>query len=122
MDEKLVAVADRLLLDLPGGVDEIALAVEFSDVPRLLNSDPVDSTDKTAVGSRRGGLLELPQIFRQAGDRRRRIDDVFRAVERKRAPALREVAVVTDIHAELAIAGAEDRPVGVAGLEEEFLP
>ena len=122
VDDQLVLVAAGDLLDLAARIDEIALAVELADVPRRLGADPVDGADVDAVGDRARRLLELPQIFGEAGHGRRRVDDVFGAVQRQRPPAFREMAVVADVDAELAVGGLEHRPVGGAGLEEELLP
>jgi hypothetical protein len=67
-------------------------------------------------------LLELPQVLTQAGDRRRRVEDDLGAVEAEFAPALGEVAVVTDIDADLTDRGVEDRIAEVAGPKVELLP
>src|SRR6185312_3064534 len=108
--------------DLPAGIDEVALPVELADVPGQLSADAVDGTDPAAVGGGRRGLLQLPQVLRQAGDRRRRVDDIFRSIQGERPPAFGEVAVIADVNAELAVAGLEHRPLRRAGLEEELLP
>ena len=51
-------------LDLAAWVDEIALAVEFADVPWSFNANPIDGADVNAIGDGGGGLLQLPEIFR----------------------------------------------------------
>ena len=45
----------------------------------------------------------------------------LRAVQRQRAPAFREMAVVADVDAELDVCGLEHRVAQVARLEEELL-
>ena len=63
MDQQLVLVAAGDRLDFAARIDEIALAVEFADVPRRLDADPVDRPDVEAVGDRRpetyGSLTEI---------------------------------------------------------------
>src|SRR6185312_10120682 len=107
--------------DLAARIDEIGRAVEPADVPRRLGADPVDGADVTAIRGGRGGLFEFPQILAEAGDRRGGIDDILGTVQGETAPALREMPVVADIDAELAIAGLEHRPARIARLEKELL-
>ena len=78
--------------------------------------------DEVAVGDRVRGLLELPQVLGQAGDRRRRVEDDLRAVQSEDARALREMAVVADVHADLAGRGVEDGVAEVARAKIELLP
>ena len=85
--DQLVLVAAGDLLDLAARVDEIALAVELADVPRRFLADAVDGADIDAVGDGGGRLLQLPQIFAEAGDGRGRIDDVVGAIEGEGTPA-----------------------------------
>src|SRR5688572_3774216 len=122
VDDELVLVAAGDLLDLAARVDEIALAVEFTDVPGRFLADAVDGADIDAVGDGGGRLLQLPEILAEASDGGGRIDDVVGAVERECAPAFGEMAVVADVDAELAIARLEHRELRRAGLEEEFFP
>ena len=68
MDQELVLVPAGDRLDHAARVDEIALAVEFADIPRRFLADPVDRADIDAVRHRRGRLFEFPEIFGQAGD------------------------------------------------------
>lgn len=86
VDEQLVLVAAGNRLDLSARVDEIALAVEFPDVPGGFPAHAIDGAAIDAIGDGGGGLLELPQIFRQTGDGCRRVDDIFRAIQRERPP------------------------------------
>src|SRR4029077_13265192 len=53
---------------------------------------------------------------------RRRVENQIGAVETEGAPALGEVAVVADVHADLADGGVEDRIAAIAGTEVELLP
>src|SRR6185312_11375292 len=95
-------------------------AVEAPDVPRRFGADAVDRADIAAVGCGRGGLLQFPKILRKTGDRRRRVDDIFGAVEGEGPPAFGKMPVVADIDAELAVGGLEHRPTRIAGLKKEF--
>src|SRR5262249_6952367 len=86
---------DELVLVLAGGadevaarVDEVARSVEFADVPRRLGPDAVRRRDEVPVGHRVRRLLELPEVLRQTGDGRRRIEDDLRAVQPEEARAL----------------------------------
>src|SRR6266852_8334203 len=67
-DEQFILVAAGLLHDFPARVAEVALAVEFADLPRMLGTDAVDGDDKIGVGHGVSGLLEFPKIFGEAGD------------------------------------------------------
>ena len=58
----------------------------------------------------------------ETGDRGGGVDDILRAVQGQRPPALGEVPVVADIDAQPAIGRREYGIAGVAGLEEEFFP
>src|SRR5690242_7921452 len=89
--DELVLVLAGLGDDLAARIHEIARAIELADVPGRLGADAVAGADIDAVGDRGGGLLEIPEILREASYRRRGIDDVFGAVQRERAPALGEV-------------------------------
>src|SRR5207245_7883470 len=101
---------------------EVARAVEFSDVPRRLGAHAIDATHEVAVGHRVRGLLELPEILREARDRRRRIEDDLRAVQAEQSRALGEMPVVADVAANLRVARLKGRITEIAGLEEVFLP
>src|SRR5688572_6622988 len=95
-DDEGVLVARRLGDDLAARVAEVALAVELADVPRLLVADAVDGADEVAVGDGVRGLFELPEVFREARDRGRGVEDYLGAVQTQSARALGEVAVVAD--------------------------
>src|SRR5688500_4416009 len=68
------------------------------------------------------GLLELPQILRQAGHGRRRIEYDLRAGESELARAFRKVAIVADVHADVRILRLEDGIAEVARAEVELFP
>ena len=68
------------------------------------------------------GLLQLPEVLAEAGHRGRGVEDDLRAVQAERARALREVAVVADVDADLGEGGLEHRVAEVAGPEVELLP
>ena len=68
------------------------------------------------------GLLELPEILGQAGDRRRRIEHDLRAVQPERARAFGEVPVVADVDADLRERRLEHGISEVARTEIELLP
>src|SRR5213592_4986277 len=50
---------------LPARIGEVRLAVEVVVAERL-DADPVDRADEVLVGHRGGGLLQPPQVLRQA--------------------------------------------------------
>src|SRR5262245_61723576 len=104
-DDQLVLVFAAARQNLATRIDEVRVAVELTDVPRRLGADAVDRADEVAVRDRVCGLLDLPQILREPGDRRRRVVDNLGAVEAERARTLGEVAVVADVHADLRVAG-----------------
>src|SRR5512137_1084311 len=58
-DEDFILVAAGLRHDLSARIAEIALAVEFADVPGGFLADAIDGADKIAVGDGVRGLLEL---------------------------------------------------------------
>src|SRR4029453_11830975 len=80
-DNQFFTVARTFGDDLAARGAEVALPVKLADVPRLLAPDAVDGADEIAVGDCVRGLLQLPQILAQTGDRRRRVEDDLRAVE-----------------------------------------
>src|ERR1043166_2254511 len=119
---ELGLVARRTGDELAARVAEVALAVEFADVPRRLIPDAVDGADEEGVGDGVGGLLELPEILRQPGDGGRRIEHNFRSVQTQLPGPFREVTVITDVHAYISILCFTNWIAEVAGLEVEFLP
>src|SRR5882762_8022016 len=121
-DQQLILVAAGLLNDFPARVAEIALAVEFADLPGMLGADAVDGRDEISVSNRVRWLLEFPKIFGEAGDSGRRVIDDFRAVEAEDSRAFREVAVVADVHADTGITSLEDRVAGVSRREVKLFP
>src|ERR1041385_8671732 len=121
-DDQLVLVAAALRDELAARVDEVRLTVELADVPRRLGADAVDRADEVAVRDRVCGLLELPQVLGEPGDRRRRVVDDLGAVEAERTRTLGEVAVVADVDADPRVLGLERRIAEVARAEEVLLP
>src|SRR2546427_4021957 len=103
-------------------VAEIALAVEFADLPGVLGADAVDGRDKIGIGDGVGRLFEFPKIFREASDSGRRVVDDFRAVESEDSRAFREVPVVADVHADAGITSLEDGIARVSRCEVKFFP
>ena len=120
--QHLVLVARRLRDDLAARIAEVALAVEFADVPRGFGAHAIDRADEVAVGHGVRGLLQLPQILAEAGDGGRGVEDDLGAVQSERARAFGEVAVVADVDADLDEAEVEDGIAEVAGAEVELLP
>ena len=68
-DHQLVAVLAGLGQDTAPRVDHVRGAVEPADVSGRLDAGTIDGADEYAVGDRRGGLLELPQVLAQSGHR-----------------------------------------------------
>src|SRR5260370_6988024 len=97
-DQQFILVAAGLLHDFPARVAEIALAVEFADLPGSFRADAVDGGDKVGVSNRVRRLLQFPEIFGKAGDSGRRVVDDFRAVESEDARAFWEVAARTKVN------------------------
>ena len=62
-DHQLVLVVRALVEDFAAWIDEIARAVKLTIVPWRFPADPVVGADKDAVGNRRGGLLDIPQMI-----------------------------------------------------------
>src|SRR5262249_51413910 len=122
-DDQLLVVrrADRAD-ELAARVAEVALAVEVVVADLLFDPDPVDGPDEVAVGAGVADLLDAPQVFGQATRRRRWDEHHLGTVQAQRAGALREVAVVADVHADLADRGLEDGIAHVPRAEVELLP
>src|SRR3954464_6484500 len=115
-----VAIGDRE--ELSARIDEVALSIKLADVPRSFESDAIDRADEVAVRDGVRRLLELPEVFAQSGDCRRRIEHDLRSIQPELARAFGEVAVVADVDADLAVLRIEDRIAEVAGTEVELFP
>src|SRR3954451_13249726 len=120
-DDLVLGVRRRVAHQLPAWVGEVGLAVEVVLAQRL-HADPVDRADEVLVRHRGGRLLEPPQVLRQPARGRRRVEHDPRAAQAQRAPALGEVPLVADVHADLADRSVEHRVAEVAGPEVELLP
>src|SRR5439155_6896343 len=121
-DDELVFVLAALRQEIPARIHEVARAIELPDVPRRLDADPIDAAHEVAVRHGVRGLLEFPEILRQALHRRRRIEHDLGAVQAEQPRALGEVPVITDIDADRGVARLEDGIAEIAGLEEKLLP
>src|SRR6266404_2883384 len=121
-DYELVFVLAAFRQEVSARIHEVARAVELADVPRCLDADPIDTSHEVAVCHRVRGLLELPQVLRQALHRRRRIEHDLGTVQAEQSRAFGEVAVIADVDADRGVPRLEDGIAEVAGLEEELLP
>src|ERR1035437_1660609 len=119
--EDFVLVAARLREDAAARIAEVALSVEFADIPRSLAAPAVDGAHEIAVGHGVRGLLQLPQILAEAGHGGRWVEDDLGAGQSQGARAFGEVAVVADVDADLDEAEVEHREAEVAGAEVELL-
>src|SRR5580693_9391645 len=117
----VLVVGGGVAHQLAARVGEVGLAVEVVVAERL-DADPVDRADEVLVGHRGGGLLEPPQVLGQAPAGGRRVEHDPRAGQAERPPALGEVPVVADVHADSARRGVEGRVAHVARPEVELLP
>src|SRR5487761_276224 len=117
----VLGVGGRVADQLAAGVGEVGLAVEVVVAERL-GAHPVDRADEVLVRDRRGGLLEPPEVLGQAAAGRGGIEHDAGAAQAERAPALGEVPLVADVHADLAHRGVEYRVAEVARAEVELLP
>src|SRR5207249_9175949 len=84
-----ILIAGRLSNNLSPGIAEVTLTVKLTDVPGLFMANTIDCTDKISIRHRMRGLLELPEIFRQPGDGRRRIEHNLCSVQSQGASAFR---------------------------------
>src|SRR5579859_3403703 len=107
--------------DLPARVGEVGLPIEVV-VAQWLDADAVDRAHEVLVGDRRAGLLQPPQVLRQATAGRGRVEDDLGAGQAERPPALGEVPLVADVHADPAHRGVEHRVAEVPGAEVVLLP
>ena len=121
-DDQLVLVLGARREEVAARIDEVRRAVEPADVPRRLGADAVAARHEVAVGDGVRRLLELPEVLRQAGDGRRRVEDDLGAVQAEQPRALGEMAVVADVDADRGEARLEHRVAEVARLEEVLLP
>src|SRR5262249_14713934 len=121
-DDHLFFIARSFGNDLSPRRAEVTLAVKLSNIPRVFASNSIDRPDEITVRNRMGRLFEFPEIFAQAGDGCRRIKYDFGAIQTERARALREVAVVAYVHANVGELRLEDRIAEIARSEIKLLP
>jgi hypothetical protein len=121
-DEEFVLVAAGLRNNFAVRIAKVTFAVEFPNLPGMLGADAVNGGDKIGIGDGMGGLLELPEIFRETGDGGGRIIDDLRAIEAEDARALRKMTVVTNVHTDAGIACVENRVAGVSRREVKLFP
>ena len=69
-DHNIVRVSCTFGNNLSARITEITLTIKFADAPRIFNSRTVDRSHKILIRHGVGGLLQLPQIFAQPGNRR----------------------------------------------------
>src|SRR5207249_4477822 len=100
-NDDFLFIARALRNDLAARRAEITLAIELTDVPRMLASNAVDRADEVTIRHRMGRLLELPEVFTQTGNRSRRIKHNLRSVQTQGPRAFREVTIVADVHADI---------------------
>src|SRR5438445_3231931 len=98
------------------GIAEVRAAVELAEVPGRLAPHAVVGADEVAIGDRHRRLLDLPEVVGVAAGGGGRHEHDLRAVQAEHAPALREMAVVADVHAEGRVARLEDGIAEVARL------
>lgn len=115
-------IAAGLCYDLSPWIAEVALAVEFADVPGGFGAYSVDGSYEVLVGYGVGGLLDFPEVFAESGDGGGGVEDDFGSVEAEGAGAFGEVAVVAEVDADFADGGFPDGVAEVAGAEVEFFP
>src|SRR3954463_3117187 len=121
-DYDFIFVAAGLRNDFSPRIAEITLAVKFADIPRLLPPHAINRANEISIGDGVRRLLQLPQIFREAGDSRRRIEYDLSSVQSQNARAFWKVPVVADVHAHLGILGLEHGITKIPRREIEFLP
>src|SRR5260370_32311343 len=85
-------------------------------------ADPLEGPAEGAVGHGVGGLLELPEILREPRNGGRRVEDDLGPGQAKGPGALGEVAVVTDVDADLSHSRLEHPVAEGTGAEGELLP
>src|SRR5262249_35080951 len=121
-DDQRVFIARRFRDKLPARIAEVTLTIKLADVPRLFVTDAIDRADEVAIRNCVCRLFESPQIFRQARDSRRWIENDLCAVQTECARAFGEVTVVTDINADTRERSVEARIAEVAWPEVKLLP
>src|ERR1700676_5145272 len=117
-----ILIAAGLGDDLASRIAEITLAIKFANAPWLLRPYTIDRAHKVAVRNGMSGLLQFPQIFREPGDSRGRIEHNLSAVQAENASALRKMPVVTNVHAHASVLRFEDRITEIAWSEIKFFP
>ncbi len=103
-------------------IAKIAFAVELPDVPGCLFPDAIDCPHEIAVGGGVRRLLKFPKIFAESGDRRRRVEDNFGAIEAKDARSFWEMAVVANIDADASEFRVKNQVPSIARREIKLLP
>ena len=105
-DPKNNELLDRAFISslADGDIDE---AVKLADIPRGFGAHAVDGAHEIAVGHGVRGQLQFPQILAEAGHGGRWVEDDLGAGQPQGARAFREVAVVTDVNADLGEAQVE---------------
>src|SRR5690606_34902099 len=121
-DNKFVLIAASFGEDLPARIAKIALAVKLADVPRSFGTDAVYRPDEISVRDRVCRLLELPEIFAQTRDSRRRIENYLGAVQPEASCTFGKVAVVANINADPRDRRIETRIAEIAGTKIELFP
>ena len=121
-NEEFVLIAASLSNNFPARTAKVALAVEFANLPGMLGADAVDGSDKICVGDSMRGLLEFPEIFREARDGGGGVVNNFRSVEAEAAGTFREMPVVTNVHTDAGVARIKNGVAGVSRREIKLFP
>src|SRR5437868_3880740 len=98
-NDQRVFVTRRFCDKLSARIAKVTLTVKLTDVPRLLVTDAIDRTDEITIRNCVGRLFQAPEVFRQARDSCRWIENDLSAVQTERTRAFGEVTVVTDVNA-----------------------
>ena len=121
-DDQLILIACADGKHLPARIAEIALAVEFADIPRSLGANAVDGTDEVSVSDRVCRLFEFPEIFAQSRDGCRRIENYLGTIEAEASCTFRKVSVVADINSYPSDRRIKARIAKIARTKVKFLP
>src|SRR5579862_5501472 len=121
-DNDFVFIAACLRDNFAARIAEVTLPVKLSDAPRLFGSHTIDRTDKVAVRNSVNRLLEFPQILRESGNSRRRIEYDLRAIQAEDSRAFREVTVIANINADSRVLCFKHWIAEIAGCEIKLLP